>query len=100
MKSKGLARAVQKKLMKQRKEENRLLKSIAELADYETAEAAADIYAVGKHAYSYDDYLHQLEKLCMVLKAGIPADIALVAVDSCLDAKAIIADYKSISERK
>ena len=100
MRSKGLAKAVQQKLVRQRKEENRLLESITELADYETAEAAADIYAVGKHAYSYEDYLYQLSKLQTVLKAGIPADIALVSVDSCLDAEAIIADYKSISGRK
>lgn len=64
------------------------------LAGLETAEAAADIYAAEKHAYSFDGYLYQLEKLKTVLAAGVPSEIALEAVDSCADADAIIKYYR------
>lgn len=89
-----LVAALERQVLKQREKENELLASIAALADYETADAAADIYASEKHAYSFDGYLYQLEKLQTVLAAGVPAEIALEAVDSCIDARKIIDYYK------
>ena len=89
-----LVAALRQQAMTQRKRESKLLKSIATLSDYETAEAAADIYASEKHAYSFDAYLYQLEKLQAVLAAGVPAEIALEAVDSCIDTQTIIDYYK------
>lgn len=90
----GILKAIQKQEAKQRGEERRLLEDIAALADYETAKAAAELYAAEKHAYSFDGYLYQLSKLKAVLNAGIPPDVALEAVDSCLDAETIIKQYK------
>ena len=90
----GILKAIQKREAKQRDNERRLLKDIAALSDYKTAEAAAELYAAEKHAYSFGGYLYQLSKLKAVLTAGIPPDIALEAVDSCLDAKTIIKQYK------
>lgn len=89
-----LVAALQQQAMMQREKESELLASIAALSDYETAEAAADIYAAEKHAYSFDGYLYQLEKLKTVLAAGVPSEIALEAVDSCADADAIIKYYR------
>ena len=80
--------------IKQREREGELLNDIAYLADLETAEAAADIYAAEKHAYSFDGYLYQLEKLKTVLAAGVPPETALEAVDSCVDADTIIKYYR------
>lgn len=89
-----LVAALQQQAMMQREKESELLASIAALSDYETAEAAADIYVSEKHAYSFDGYLYQLKKLQTVLAAGVPAEIALEAVDSCIDARTIIDYYK------
>lgn len=58
-----LVNALRQQAIKQREREGELLNDIAYLADLETAEAAADIYAAEKHAYSFDGYLYQLEKI-------------------------------------
>ena len=76
-----LVNALRQQAIKQREREGELLNDIAYLADLETAEAAADIYAAEKHAYSFDGYLYQLEKLKTVLAAGVPPETALEAVD-------------------
>lgn len=89
-----LVNALLQQAIKQREREGELLNNIAYLAGLETAEAAADIYAAEKHAYSFDGYLYQLEKLKTVLAAGVPSEIALEAVDSCADADAIIKYYR------
>lgn len=89
-----LVAALTQQITRQQEKERELLESIAKLSDYETAEAAADIYAAEKHAYSFDGYLHQLEKLQTVLAAGVPAEAALEAVDSCADASTIIQFYR------
>ena len=91
---KYLRKALRQQAIKQREREGELLNNIAYLADLETAEAAADIYAAKKHAYSFDGYLHQLEKLKTVLAAGVPPETALEAVDSCVDADTIIKYYR------
>ena len=88
-----LVNALRQQAIKQREREGELLNNIAYLAGLETAEAAADIYAAEKHAYSFDGYLYQLEKLKTVLAAGVPSEIALEAVDSCADADAIIKTF-------
>ena len=84
-----LVNALRQQAIKQREREGELLNDIAYLADLETAEAAAD-----KHAYSFDGYLYQLEKLKTVLAAGVPPETALEAVDSCVDADTIIKYYR------
>jgi hypothetical protein len=89
-----IVQALQQQAIKQREKEQELLANIVTLSDYETAEAAADIYAAEKHAYSFDGYLYQLEKLQTVLAAGVPAEMALEAVDSCADAQKIITYYR------
>lgn len=89
-----LVAAIQQQEKQQREKESELLASIAALSDYETAEAAADIYAAEKHAYSFDGYLYQLLKLQTVLAAGVPADVAIEAVDTCLNADTIIGSYR------
>lgn len=89
-----LVTALQQQAKRQRQKESELLASIAALSDHETAEVAADIYAAEKHAYAFDGYLYQLEKLQTVLAAGVPKEIALEAVDSCLDAEIIIDFYR------
>lgn len=90
----GLVKVLERQAVRQRAEENKLLENIAILSSYETAEAAADIYAPEKHAYSFDGYLSQLSKPETVLAAGVPADIALEAVDTCLDTLKIIKNYR------
>lgn len=89
-----LVKVLQEQAIRQRQRENELLENIAALTDYETAEAAADIYAAEKHAYSFGGYIYQLEKLQTVLAAGVPAEIALEAADSCIDAQTIIEFYR------
>lgn len=89
-----LVNALRRQAIEQRERERELLHSIAALSDYETAEAAADIYAAEKHAYSFDGYLYQLDKLRAVLAAGVPPEMAIEAVDSCLDTEIIISAYR------
>lgn len=89
-----LIEVMQQQVIAQRKKESELLASIAALSDYETAEAAADIYAAEKHAYSFDGYLYQLSRLKAVLAAGVPPEAALEAVDTCLDTNVIISYYR------
>lgn len=88
-----LTEEIREQIIKQREKEKELLESIAALSDYETAAAAADIYAVEKHAYTFDGYLNQLSKLQKVLAGGVPADVALEAIDTCLDEDSIISAY-------
>lgn len=90
----SLVYELQQQAIKQRNRESDLLHSIAALSDYETAEAAADIYAAEKHAYSFDGYLYQLDKLREVLAAGVPPEMAIEAVDSCLGTELIIEAYR------
>lgn len=89
-----LVNALRRQAIEQRERERELLHSIAALSDYETAEAAADIYAAEKHAYSFEGYLYQLDKLRAVIAAGVPPETAIEAVDSCLDAEIIISAYR------
>lgn len=89
-----LAAAIRKQEIRQKEKEGKLLAGIAALSDYETAEAAADIFAPERHAYSFDGYLYQLLRLQTVLAAGIPADVAIEAVDTCLDTNEIIRCYR------
>ena len=84
-----------KAILEGRNEEQTLLQSIAIIADHKTAEAAAKRYAAEKHAYSFDGYLYQLSKLKAVLAAGVPAEIALECVDSCIDEQLIIETYRA-----
>lgn len=90
-----LVNAMRQQANERRQRESELLHSIAELSDCETAEAAADIYAAEKHAYSFEGYLYQLDKLRGVLAAGVPPKMALEAVDSCLDTRLIIEVYRN-----
>ena len=89
-----LVNAIRQQAIEGRQRESELLNQIAALSDYETAEAAADIYAAEKHAYSFEGYLYQLDKLKTVLAAGVPPETAIEAVDSCLDASLIIDAYR------
>lgn len=95
-----LVNAMRQQALRQRQRESELLDQIAELSDYETAKAAADIYAAEKHAYSFDGYLYQLDKLRAVLEAGIPPEMAIEAVDTCLDAEKIIRYYRGEAQHE
>jgi len=88
-----LVKALRQQEIKQRYRESELLGNIAALSDAETAEAAAELYAAEKHAYSFDGYLYQLEKLQTVMAAGIPAETAMELVDSCLPTELILSTY-------
>lgn len=88
-----LVNTLRQQAIERKQQENELLERIAALSDYETSEAAAELYAAEKHYYSFDGYLYQLTKLREVLAAGVPAELALEAVDSCLDAQIIILAY-------
>lgn len=89
-----LIEVMRQQAIAQREKESELLKSIAELSDYETAEAAANTYAAEKHAYSFDGYLHQLSRLETVLAADVPPKAAIEAVDACIDTSVIINYYR------
>lgn len=89
-----LVAAIGQQVINQRKEENELLADIAALTDYETAEAAKELYKPEIHAYSFEGYLYQLNKLRTVLGAGVPPEAALEAVDSCADEETIIKFYR------
>lgn len=91
----SLVYAMRQQANEHRRRESELLNAITILADSETAEAAADIYAAEKHAYSFEGYLYQLDKLRKVLAAGVPPQTALEAVDSCLDTILIIEVYRN-----
>ena len=80
-----------------RGKEEELLSEIATIAGMETAEAASDRYDSAKHAYSFEGYLYQLDKLKTVLLAGVPTNIAL---ECCLDAEMIIRHYTQTGGRR
>lgn len=93
-----LVTAMQQKATRLREKESELLSDIVQITDRETAEAARDLYDSAKHAYGFEGYLYQLEKLKTVLLAGIPENVALEIVDSCLDAETLIRYYRSKRE--
>lgn len=82
--------AMRQQVNKLRGKEEELLSEIAAIAGIETAEAASYRYDSVKHAYSFEGYLYQLDKLKTVLLAGVPTNYALECVDSCLDVETII----------
>ena len=86
--------AIKADTIKKRSKEQELLQEIEKLTDVETAEAAADYFTSEKHAYSFDGYLYQLERLVTVLSAGIPAEQAFELVDTCIPINQIISAYK------
>ncbi len=86
--------------IQQKEKESELLASITVLAGYEIAETAKAIYASQKHMYSFDGYLEQLSKLQTILAAGVPSNIAIEAIDSCIDIQDIIRYYKDIRFRE
>jgi len=83
-----------KAILERGNEEQAILQSIAIIADHKTAEEAAERYAAEKHAYSFDGYLYQLNKLKTVLAAGVSVEIALECVDSCIDERLIMETYR------
>lgn len=89
-----LVTSMQQQATRLRKEEGELLNDIIAITNIETAEAAKDIYDSAKHAYGFEGYIFQLRKFKTVLLAGVPANVALECVDSCLDADTIIRYYK------
>lgn len=89
-----LVKAIERQAISQRKHESELLHDIAAITNIETAEAAADIFAAEKHAYSFDGYLYQLTRLKEALLAGIPTEEAIEAVDSCIGIDVIIEMYR------
>lgn len=84
----------------QRENEKELLESIEDLSDHETAEKAKDVFSSNKHAYPFEGYLHQLQQLQTVLAAGVPPDMAVEAIDSCIDTETIIKAYKAMDGGK
>lgn len=89
-----IIKRIEKEILQQREDEQRILSEIAEAASVEFAERAAGVLDPQKHLYGMEEYLTLLGNLQTLLCAGMPGDLALESVQSGYDAKTILEMWK------
>ena len=85
-----IIRQLEKEVLQQWEDEQRILNEIAAVASLEFAERAAGALDPKKHLYSFEGYLSLLQMLKTVLYAGMPPNDALDAVQTGWSAEKIL----------
>lgn len=85
-----LVAEMQREFTQNREIEQRTLQEIAAITTTEFAEQAAEILDPTKHAYSFEGYLTLLKNLREVIKAGVPEEYALDAVQTAWSVETIL----------
>lgn len=85
-----IIKQLEKEILQQREDEQRILNEIAAVASLEFAERAAGTLDPKKHLYSFEGYLSLLQMLETVLHEGMPPDVALDVVQTGWSAEKIL----------
>lgn len=85
-----IIKQLEKEILQQREDEQRILNEIAAVTTLEFAERAAGVLDPKKHLYSFEGYPSLLQMLKTVLYAGMPPDDALDAVQTGWSAEKIL----------
>lgn len=75
-----IIKQLEKEILQQREDEQRILNEIAAVTSLDFAQRAAGVLDSRKHFYSFEAYLILLENLKVLLYAGMPDDLALEIV--------------------
>lgn len=89
-----IIRQLEKEVLQQWEDEQRILNEIAAVASLEFAERAAGALDPKKHLYGFEAYLILLDNLKVLLYAGMPDSLALESVQCGYDAETILAIWR------
>ena len=89
-----IIKQLEKEVLQQREDEQRILNEIASVASLEFAERAAGALDPKKHLYDFEAYLMLLDNLEVLLYAGMPENLALESVQCGYDAETILAIWR------
>ena len=95
-----LLKQLEKEILQQRTDEQRLKNEIAAAVSLGFAQQAAGALEPKKHLYGFDGYLSLLQKLVTLLLAGMPPDDALDAVQTGWSAEKILEIWKYTQNNK
>ncbi len=85
-----IIKQLEKEILQQREDEQRILNEIAAVVSFDFAQQAAGALDPKKHLYSFEGYLSLLQMLKTVLYAGMPPNDALDAVQTGWSAEKIL----------
>lgn len=85
---------LEKEILQQREEEQRILNETAAAVSLEFAQQAAGVLDSRKHSYGFEAYLILLDNLNILLHAGMPDSLALDSVQSGYDTKTILSMWR------
>lgn len=89
-----IIKQLEKEILQQREDEQRILNEITAVASLEFAEQAAGALDPKKHLYGFEAYLILLDNLKVLLYAGMPDSLALESVQCGYDAETILAIWR------
>ena len=89
-----IIKQLEKEILQQRADEQRILSEIAAVASLDFAQRAAGVLDPKKHSYGFEAYLILLDNLEVMLYAGMPDDLALESVQCGYDAETILAMWR------
>lgn len=89
-----IIRQLEKEVLQQREDEQRILNEITAVASLEFAERAAGTLDPNKHLYGFEAYLILLDNLKVLLYAGMPENLALESVQCGYDVETILAIWR------
>lgn len=85
-----IIRQLEKEVLQQREDEQRILNEIAAVSSLDFAEQAAGALNPRKHLYGFEAYLILLDNLKVLLYAGMPDSLALESVQCGYGAETIL----------
>lgn len=89
-----IIRQLEKEVLQQREDEQRILNEIAAVSSLDFAEQAAGALDPRKHLYGFEAYLILLYNLKDLLYAGMPDSLALESVQCGYDAETILTMWR------
>ena len=93
-----IIRQLEKEILQQREDEQRILNEIAAVVSLDFAQRAAGVLDPRKHFYSFEAYLILLDNLKVLLYAGMPDDLALESAQCGYDTEKILAIWRLSKE--
>lgn len=88
-----IIRQIEKEIIQQRADEQRILNEITAATSLDFAERAAGTLDPKKHLYSFETYLTLLDGLKILIYAGVPSDLSLESIQCGYSTGEILARY-------
>lgn len=89
-----IIKQLEKEILQQREDEQRILNEIAAVVSFDFAQQAAGALDPRKHFYGFEAYLILLDNLKVLLYAGMPDNLALESAQCGYDAKTILTMWR------